>query len=127
MFQTMIHEYLHTLTHAKYYALAGTLPGGGGGDAYNTFVEGMTSALTEIVWSNLGDYLPWRSDLARRVEGTDYVDWATTEKAVPPVFNRRYGSYEQAMAILHAIGPENVFAAYFLGEVDYIRPAKPKP
>jgi Spy/CpxP family protein refolding chaperone len=127
MFQTMIHEYLHTLTHAKYYALAATLPGGGGGDAYNTFVEGMTSALTEIVWSNLGDYLPWRSDLAKRVEGTDYVDWATTEKAVPPVFNRRYGSYEQAMGILHAIGPENVFAAYFLGEVDYIRPAKPKP
>ena len=74
IFQTMIHEYLHTLTHEQYYAYARTMPGGDAGVQYNTLIEGMTSAMTEIVWANVasrvGDRRSPRRSRARRCAST---------------------------------------------------------
>jgi hypothetical protein len=120
VFQTMIHEYLHTLTHERYYAYARTLPGGDAGVQYNTLIEGMTSAMTEIVWANVASRVGARA-LSEGVEGTAlYIDEATS-KAACPVIPARYPSYHQAMELITIVGPRNVFAAYLLGEVDLIR------
>ena len=79
----MIHEYLHTLTHEHYYAYARTLPGGDAGVQYNTLIEGMTSAMTEIVWANVAARVGQRA-LSERVEGTSlYVDEDDLEGRVP--------------------------------------------
>ena len=122
VFQTMIHEYLHTLTHERYYAYARTLPGGSRGVQYNTLIEGMTSAMTEIVWANVAARVGQKA-LSEKVEGTSlYVDEATS-KAACPVIPGRYPSYHQAMELITIVGPRNVFAAYLLGEVDMIRAA----
>ena len=120
VFQTMIHEYLHTLTHEQYYDYARTLPGGDAGVQYNTLIEGMTSAMTEIVWANVASRVGERA-LSEEVEGTSlFVDEATS-KAACPVIPARYPSYHQAMELITIVGPRNVFAAYLLGEVDMIR------
>jgi hypothetical protein len=120
VFQTMIHEYLHTLTHELYYAYARTLPGGDAGVQYNTLIEGMTSAMTEIVWANVAARVGERA-LSEEVEGASlFVDEATS-KAACPVIPARYPSYHQAMELITIVGPRNVFAAYLLGEVDLIR------
>jgi hypothetical protein len=120
VFQTMIHEYLHTLTHQRCEAYAQTLPGGDAGVQYNTLIEGMTSAMTEIVWANVASRVGQRA-LSELVEGTDlYVD-ETTSRAACPVIPARYPSYHQAMELITIVGPRNVFAAYLLGEVDLIR------
>ena len=120
VFQTMIHEYLHTLTHEQYYAYARTLPGGDAGVQYNTLIEGMTSAMTEIVWANVASRVGDQT-LSEEVEGPSlWVDEATS-KAACPVIPARYPSYHQAMELITIVGPRNVFAAYLLGEVDMIR------
>jgi len=122
--QTLIHEYLHTLTSARYSNHAAHLPGGDSGLQFNTMVEGMTSALTEVVWANVSSRV---AALGPAVEGPDFVDAATTMKAVPPIFNRRYPSYSQAMEVISVVGARNVYAAYFLGKVDLIKSAPPAP
>ena len=123
VFQTMIHEYLHTLTHAAYYTYANTLPGGSAGLQYNTLVEGMTSAMTEIVWVNVAPRVRTQT-LAQEIEADTYVDPDRSTEACPPI-PRRYPSYHQAMELISIVGPRNVFAAYLLGEVDLIRASAP--
>lgn len=125
VFQTLIHEYLHTLTHAAYYAYANTLPGGDRGQQYNTLIEGMTSAMTEIVWVNVAPKVRTES-FARQIEADTFVD-ADHSTAACPVVPRRYPSYHQAMELISIVGPRNVFAAYLLGEVDMIRASPPPP
>jgi hypothetical protein len=125
-FQTMIHEYLHTLTHPAYNAYAKTMPGGDKSVQYNTLIEGMTSAMTEIVWVNVAPRVRDKA-FAERVETTAlHVDADESVDACPPI-PRRYPSYHQAMELITIVGPRNVFAAYLLGEVDMIRAAAPKP
>ena len=115
--QIMMHEYLHTLEHGDYGAYAMTFPGGDESLQYNTLIEGMTSVLTEIAWANVNV-----ASVARRVEGTGaHGTAAQTAAAVPPISNRRYASFDEAMAMMSVVGPQNIFAAFFLGQVDLIR------
>jgi hypothetical protein len=121
-FQTMIHEYLHTLTHPAYSAYANTMPGGDKSLQYNTLIEGMTSAMTEIVWVNVAPRVRDKT-FAERVETPAlYID-PDESAAACPVVPARYPSYHQAMELITIVGPRNVFAAYLLGEVDMIRAA----
>jgi len=124
MMQTLIHEYLHTLTAPAYSAHARSQPGGDAGLQFNTLIEGMTSALTEIVWANVESRV---AALGPQVEGPDFVDASTTRASVPPVHSRRYPSYSQAMEMISIVGARNVYAAYFLGRVDLIRSSPPSP
>jgi hypothetical protein len=122
--QTLIHEYLHTLTHSRYSRHAERMPGGDKGLQFNTLIEGMTSALTEVVWANVESRA---AALGPAVEGSDFVDASTTLSAIPPIHNRRYPSYHQAMEMISVIGAQNVYAAYFLGKVDLIKSSPPAP
>jgi hypothetical protein len=100
------------------------MPGGDKGVQFNTLIEGMTSALTEIVWANVESKV---ASLGPKVEGPDFVDASTTLASVPPVHNRRYSSYHQAMEMISVVGARNVYAAYLLGKVDLIKSSPPAP
>ncbi|HKD84215.1 MAG TPA: hypothetical protein VKB58_05665 [Terriglobales bacterium] len=121
LFQTLIHEYLHTLVHPKYDAYA-TGKYGGDSSQWNTLIEGVDSLLDEIVWSNV---LPRVKDQALRdkVEGPDYSTLpAMTDDPEPP---GRYPSYTQALKLVEVVGIRNLYAAYFLGDVTTIGAEEP--
>lgn len=120
MFQTLVHEYLHTLVHAKYDKYAETF--GQSSNQFNTLVEGVDSLLDEVVWANVA---PRVNDPALRtdVEGATYA--AQPPITVRPASRRRYASYSQALKLVNIVGIRNLYAAYFLGDVDKIKPKKP--
>ena len=121
VFQTFIHEYLHTLAHRAYNAYATSF--GSNSNEYNTLIEGVDSLLTETVWSGIESRV---GDLAlrERIEGP-------TNAALPPVHvphasQRRYPSFTEALRLIDLAGIQNLYAAYFLGLVDRIG-APPPP
>ena len=121
LFQTLIHEYLHTLAHPQYSAYA---EGKYGGDSsqWNTLIEGVDSLLDEIVWNNV---LPRAKDQPLRdaVEGPDYSNLpAMADDPEPP---GRYPSYAQALKLVEVVGIRNLYAAYFLGDVNKIGAEEP--
>ena len=122
-FQILIHEYIHSLTHQNYHTFAETRYGYGARQ-YNTLIEGVTSAFTEIAWTNIESRVSNQA-LRDRVEGTQNSQQPFDPSTVPPVSNRRYGSYDQAMGLINVVGERNVYAAYFLGETNLIDPNPP--
>ena len=114
VFQTFIHEYLHTLAHPDYRAYARSF---GTSNANNTLVEGVDSLLTEIVWSAIEPRIT-DPDLREKVEGT--ANAALPPITVPHASRRRYASYTEALHLADLVGIPNLYAAYFLGLVDRI-------
>ena len=117
MYQTLIHEYIHTLAHHDYVTFA---DGFGPSQENNTLIEGVDSFLTEIVWSKAKTQT---ADPAVRtkVEGAAYSGEPFDASVIPPVYNRRYDSYAQAVKLVNVMGVRNLYAAYFLGKVDLIK------
>ena len=116
MFQTLIHEYIHTLVHGDYEKYAKSF-GGTQSNQYNTLIEGVDSLLTEIVWSNIEPRVD-DPNLRKKVEGALYTEknWIKVRHAS----QRRYGSYSQAIKLVNIVGIRNLYAAYFMGETDKI-------
>ena len=117
MFQTLIHEYLHTLTHQQYDRYAESY--GSSSASYNTLIEGMDNVLEEVVWANVK---PKADDPALRtiVEGETYAKLDPIGLPYPS----RYSSYTEAIRLVALVGITNVYAAYFMGLVDRIRVSK---
>jgi hypothetical protein len=115
MFQTLIHEYLHTLVHSRYMRFADSF--GRSSPENNTLMEGVDSFLDEIVWANIQPRVN-DLDLRRKVEGPAYA-------ALPPIpvrhpLRRRYASYTEAVRLVTIVGYRNLILAYFRGEIDKI-------
>jgi hypothetical protein len=106
MFQTLIHEYLHTLVHDKYEKYAESF-GGTQSNQYNTL----------IAWANVE---PRVNDpgLREKVEGPTYAKLPAIK--VKHASRRRYASYAQAIKLVNIVGIRNLYAAYFMGETDKI-------
>ncbi len=119
MFQTLVHEYIHTLVHPDYEKFAKRF--GTDGDQWNTLIEGVDSVLDEVVWAHV---LPKTKDLAMRrvVEGEAHAQLPP----IDPPYPGRYPSFEEAFRLVGLVGIDNVYAAYFLGKVDRITVAKGK-
>jgi hypothetical protein len=117
-FQTLIHEYLHTLAHKNFQKAAQSYPGGDESVEYNALIEGFDSLLTEIVWARI---YPRRTSAALReqIEGKKFAAQPFDEATVQAVPNR-YASYDQALRASSVMGMERMFAAYFLGKTDLI-------
>ena len=116
MFQTLIHEYLHTLAHTTYNKHAEKF--GTSSSEYNTLVEGVDSLLAETVWTNVEPRIATDTHLREQVEGPTY-------SKLPPVFvphpsQRRYESFTEAVKLVNIVGIRNLYAAYFLGDVKKI-------
>ncbi len=119
MFQTLIHEYLHTLSHRDYDKYAKSF--GVDTAQWNTLIEGVDNVLEEVVWARVE---PRTADPALReqVEGKAHAKLPPMEVSPPG----RYPSYEEAFRLTAMVGINNVVAAYFLGLVDRISVPKGK-
>jgi hypothetical protein len=115
VFQTFIHEYLHTLAHADYERYADSF--GSSSNENNTLIEGVDSLLTETVWSGIESRVD-DPHLREQIEGP--ANAALPPVHVPHASQRRYPSYTEALRLVDLAGIRNVYAAYFLGLVDRI-------
>jgi hypothetical protein len=115
MFQTLIHEYIHTLRTTEYDNFANTF--GDGSNENNTLIEGVDSLFDEIAWENVA---PRVNDpkLREAVEGPAYAKLKPI--TVQPASRRRYSSYAEAVKLVNVVGIRNLYAAYFQGDVKKI-------
>ncbi len=93
---------------------------GSGSRARDALTEGVASLLTEIVWS---DVLPRVSFTALRapIEGEYASEPALRPGPVPRLAWDRYASMAEVMRLLHVVGSaRNLFAVFFLGEVEEV-------
>lgn len=119
MFQTLVHEYCHTLVHGKYEEFAKSF--GTTSEQWNTLIEGVDCVLDEVVWAHVA---PKVTDPALRkvVEGEAHAKLPAMDVPKPG----RYPSYEEAFRLVGLVGISNIYAAYFLGLVDRISVPKDK-
>jgi len=107
-FQTMIHEYFHSLNHPNYYRYARQL----GGDSESVLVEGGASLMTDHAWSRISPTISTDASLRAAVEGHPA---AFTPSVISPITNAHYHpQFEQARDIETAIGGQPNFQAAFL-------------
>ncbi|MDX2152671.1 MAG: DUF4157 domain-containing protein [Bryobacteraceae bacterium] len=109
-FQTMIHEYTHTLTHSRYNAY---VDGMRDELRAHTLREGMTEVFTRISWNNVN---PSEDALRRTVEGSFFDPAAPLD--VPEA--GYYDAVRDAENVVAIVGIRNAMAAYFLGEIELI-------
>lgn len=121
MFQTLIHEYIHTLSNAAYDTYAESF--GTNSPANNTLVEGVDCVLSETVWESVE---PRVTDSALRTGVEGATNAALPAIDVPHPSMRRYPSYTEALHLVDLTGITNLYAAYFLGLVDRIGGPAPR-
>ena len=122
-FQTVIHEYLHTLENKDYGEFAEKF--GSGSIEFDTLIEGVDSLLTETAWRNVEPKVKTK-DLREKVEGPVYAAMDFNPDTVPPIRSYRYATYPQALKLADIVGIKNVYAAFFLGKVELIGMTKAK-
>jgi hypothetical protein len=119
LYQTAIHEYIHSLMSGEYRRYAESFPGGSKSREFNTLVEGMASVFHEMVWQSVKSKLATQ-ELREVVEGQPYAGQPFDESVIPDIKDIRYGSYEEAQALVARVGIANVMLAFFKGRVDLI-------
>jgi hypothetical protein len=111
-FGTMVHEYIHTLTHSRYNTWVNTQIT----DEFrqHTMREGMTDAFTKIVLEGV-DYE--NEALRKIIEGPFFTDSPRVDAAR---LRGYYPTHRNAEAIIAIVGLQNAMAAYFLGEIEKV-------
>ena len=112
LFKTMMHEFLHLVTHPNYARAAAAV----GGSARQALIEGFTDHFTLQVWRHVRDSLEANHTLRQRVEGNLFqpdLDPAILED--PSTY-----SQEAPERIVAAVGEENARVAYFMGHADLL-------
>jgi uncharacterized protein DUF4157 len=119
LYQTSIHEYIHSLMNGDYRRYAQSFPGKDKSREHNTLVEGVATVLHETVWESVKSKLSTPA-IRDKVEGPDYAKLPFDESVIPDITQIRYGSYEEAQALIARVGIANVLLAFFRGRVDLI-------
>jgi hypothetical protein len=109
-FQTIIHEYIHTIEHPEHVKYRSTLGAQKGGF---TLREGTTDYFTKIAYNNTDRS---NATLRKVVEGP-YHEPAVVQPIPPLHTYRESANAERAAAI---VGLPNMCGAFFLGHVDLI-------
>lgn len=119
MFFTLLHEYLHSLSAKRYRDLETKL-GGEATDPGNTLIEGVDSYFTEIVWTHARPRASLKA--VRDLVEPEYVKKGRPFDAslLPLMPHRRYANYDKAAKLVSIVGIKNLYAAYFLGNVEAI-------
>jgi peptidoglycan hydrolase-like protein with peptidoglycan-binding domain len=107
LFNTCIHEYLHTLAHPDYQAWAQSFKTGGDETRYNTLIEGFCDFFTLNVRSTVTP----DAKLQAQVEGP-YANGNPPAKVKSGV----YPSHRQAEQVVSIVGIKNAQAGYFRGQ-----------
>jgi peptidoglycan hydrolase-like protein with peptidoglycan-binding domain len=109
MFQTVIHEYIHTLEHPEHVKYRGGMEQQKGGF---TLREGVTDYFTKIAYNAT----PKSDTLRKAIEGPFHENGVV--HAVPELTT--YGESVNAERGAAIVGFDNMAAAFFLGHVDLI-------
>jgi hypothetical protein len=113
-FQTMIHEYFHSLTHPNFYRIARQL----GGDQESVLIEGGASLMTNEAWNVIFPRIRADAGLRASVEGHAA---AFDASVIPPISNAHYHpQFEQCQDIQNSFGAPNFRAAILDGRMDLI-------
>lgn len=113
-FQTMIHEYFHTLNHLNYYRYADQL----GGDDRSVLVEGGASLMTDHAWDRINPTIAGDAALRSVIEGSAM---AFSAAVIPPIAGTHYHpQFEQARDIERAFNRANFEAAFLTGRMELI-------
>jgi hypothetical protein len=107
LFQTCIHEYIHTLAHPDYQTWAQSFANGGDDTRYNTLIEGFCDFFT----LNVRKAMSIDPVIAAQVEGP-YAN------GNPPAPDNSgvYPSHAQAEQVVSIVGIKNAQAGYFRGQ-----------
>jgi hypothetical protein len=107
LFQTCIHEYIHTLAHADYIAWAQRFLAANDNTRYNTLVEGFCDFFT----LNVRKAMTVDAPLQAQIEGP-YAN------GKPPAPDRSgvYPSHQQAEQVVSIVGIKNAQRGYFGGK-----------
>lgn len=112
LFNTVIHEYIHTLEHPNHVAYRQTLPEQRGGFVLR---EGMTDYFAKMVWDGLGFDAGLRAD----IEGGSQDPANPTGHPIPTP--GRYDEWRNAERAAGVLGIRNVMVAFFRGRTEVIR------
>jgi hypothetical protein len=112
-FQTMIHEYFHSLNHPNWYRYADQL----GGDQRSVLVEGGCSLMTDHAWDVISPRIQSNAPLRAAVEGAPA---AFDAGVIPPIASAHYDQISQARDIEAAFGRQNFQAAFLTGRMELI-------
>jgi len=107
LFQTCIHEYIHTLAHKDYQAWAHSFLDAGDATRYNTLIEGFCDFFT----LNVRKAMTIDAAIAAQVEGP----YANGKPPAPDV-SGVYPSHAQAEQVVSIVGIKNAQAGYFGGQ-----------
>jgi peptidoglycan hydrolase-like protein with peptidoglycan-binding domain len=107
LFQTCIHEYIHTLAHPTYQAWAQSFATAGDATRYNTLIEGFCDFFT----LNVRKAMTIDAPVAAQVEGP-YANG----NPPPPDNSGVYPSHAQAEQVVSIVGIKNAQAGYFGGQ-----------
>jgi hypothetical protein len=107
LFQTCIHEYIHTLAHPDYIAWAETFSAASDNTRYNTLVEGFCDFFT----LNVRKAMAIDATIQGLVEGP-YANG----KAPAPDHSGVYPSHAQAEQVVSIVGIKNAQRGYFGGK-----------
>jgi len=107
LFQTCIHEYIHTLAHPAYQTWAQSFATAGDATRYNTLIEGFCDFFT----LNVRKAMSVDAAIATTVEGP-YANG----KPPASVKSGVYPSNEQAEQVVSIVGIKNAQAGYFQGK-----------
>jgi peptidoglycan hydrolase-like protein with peptidoglycan-binding domain len=120
LFATMVHEFLHLVTHPNYSAVADAE----GGGAADILAEGMDEHFKNEVWNavrgRIASDVPFRTE----VEGpfaapvVNTADYDAGSQIDNQVLDNHYASLAQAEQIVSEVGEANARAAFFMGHVE---------
>ncbi len=122
LFGTLVHEFLHLVTHPNYNRAADAI----GGGSRDILVEGMDEHMRAQVWEAVRPRIASDTGLRTLVEGpfaaavvnnADYDAGSTIDHEVA---DNHYASMADADQIASTVGEPNARAAYFMGHVEAI-------
>jgi hypothetical protein len=122
LFATLVHEFLHLVTHPNYDDAANAV-GGGGRDV---LVEGMDEHMKTQVWDAVRPRIASDTTLRTLVEGpfaggvVNNADYDSGSDIDNRIQGDHYDSMGDADAIASEVGEPNARAAYFMGHVEAI-------
>ncbi len=120
LFGTLVHEFLHLVTHPNYSDTADAI----GGGARDILVEGMDDHMAQQVWPDVRDRIAGDPGLRTLVEGpfaatvanaNDYDEGGAIDKAIKA---HHYDSMADADKIATQVGESNARGAFFMGHVE---------
>jgi len=118
LFTTILHEFLHVMTHPNYQRAFSRM----GGARNEILKEGMTDVMRHDLWDGPGRLVDRLATSAmapvrNRVEGSFQ---AAVFNAADIQYHPDYPNMADAQSVANAVGMPNTKAAYFLGHVEFL-------